>query len=133
MTRLTSILTTSVLDIHLGLACHAVLGQVTQPPRLTRGELIPARLDRLTHRQPLILRHAAQCLSRPAVSVGHRRIPFTHGDQKPHRQILQPLLPLGTLPPTLGLHIQRRPPSLLPDRLLTHHVTLSTFRTVAPP
>ena len=78
MTRLTSILTTSVLNIHLGLACHAVLGQVTQPPRLTRGELIHAPLDRLTHRQPLILRHVAQRLSRPAVTVGHRRITLTH-------------------------------------------------------
>jgi hypothetical protein len=31
------------------------------------------------------------------------------------------------------LRIQRRPPSLLSDRLLTHHVTLSSLRTVVHP
>src|ERR1019366_7412320 len=102
-----------------------VLGHATQPRRLTRGDLIPAPLDGLAHRQPFILGHVAQCVPSPAVSIGHRRFPLTHGDQHPHRQVLQSLLALRTLPTPLRLHIQRRPPSFLPDRLLTHHVTLS--------
>jgi hypothetical protein len=72
-------------------------------------------------------------LSRPAVSVGHRRISLTHGYQHAHCQFFKPLFSFGTLSPPRRLGIQRRPSSLLSDRGLTHHVTLSSFRTVARP
>src|SRR5665647_2009515 len=121
------------VPVHPLLVHLVVLGQATQPRRLTRSDLVSAPLDRLAHRQPLVFGHLAQCLTRPAVSFNHGRIPFTDGDQHPHRQILPPLLALGTCPPPLGLHIQRRPTSLLSDRLLTHHVTLSSLRSVIPP
>src|SRR5665647_157575 len=123
----------SILAIHVGFACAGVLGEATQPRRLTSGDLNATPLDRLTDRKPLVLGHLGERLPCSAVSFNHGCIPFTDGDQHAHRQILQPLLALGTFPTPLGLRIQRRPPSLLSDRLMTHHVTLPSLRTVIPP
>lgn len=85
-----------VLVIHLGPTHFAVITQATQPSRLPSRDLIPAPLESSrTDSPPFTFGHLAECLSLPAVSVGHRRFPLAHCDQNSYRQILQPLLALG--------------------------------------
>jgi hypothetical protein len=78
-----------------------------QPSYLAHSDAAAAPLDRLPHRQALIVSHRPQRLPGPPLSIPDQSIAFTKGGQHRDRQSFEPPFPVGPFFTQYRLGIQR--------------------------